>query len=136
MKATSSPKSMLVAFARFLGIVLGLEVIISILIAFLANRYHWTTAEQIATAYMWAGIIAIGFGFFSLVGQWESTRSFEHQYSTSVINKSAWERTQGNVMDFLQSFRVLLWLLAVGILSFGISWLVQVYGGVMGLLIP
>ena len=85
---------------------------------------------------MWAGIIAIGFGFFSLVGQWESTRSFEHQYSISVINKSAWERTQGNVMDFLQSFRILLWLLAVGILSFGISWLVQVYGGVMGLLIP
>jgi len=131
-----NPKRALVALARTLGIVLGIEVVITLLIAYIANRTHWTTAEQIATAFMWAGILVIGFGFFSLAGYWESTRSFEHQYSISVINKSSWERTQSNVMDFLQSFRVLLWLLAVGVLSFGISWLVKVYGWVIGLPIP
>lgn len=128
-----SPKRLLGVLARFLGIVLGLEVVISILIVYLANRYHWTTAEQIATAYMWVGILAIGFGFFSMAGFWESTRSFKHQYSVSVINKSSWERTQSNVEEFLESFHILLWLLAVGVISFSISWLVQSYGWIIGL---
>jgi hypothetical protein len=112
------------------------EVIITILIAFLAYRYNWRTAEQISTAYMWAGILAIGFGFFGLTGFWEGTRSFEHQYSTSVTNQSSLERTQRNVMDFLESFRILIWLVAIGILSFGISWLVATYGWVIGLPMP
>jgi len=49
--------------AHTLGIVLGLEVVISLLIATLANRYNWTTVEEISTAYMWAGILIIGFCF-------------------------------------------------------------------------
>ncbi|GAG66876.1 unnamed protein product [marine sediment metagenome] len=119
-----NPKQVLGALARTLGIVLGLEVVISLLIATLAYRYHWTTTEQISTAYMWAGFLAIGFGFFSLAGFWEGTRSFEHQYSISVINKSSWERTQGNVLDFLQSFRILLWTVAIGGLTLAIAWLI------------
>ena len=118
------PKRVLGALARTLGIILGFEVVISLLIAFLANRFQWTTAEQVSTAYMWAGVLAIGLGFFSLTGFWEGTRSFEHQYSISVINKGSWERTQLNVLDFLQSFRVLLWSVAIGGLSFVIAWII------------
>ena len=119
-----NPKRVLGVLARTLGIVLGLEVVISLLIATLANRYNWTTVEEISTAYMWAGILIIGFGFFSLAGFWENTRSFEHQYSISVTNQSSWERTQSNVIDFLQSFRVLLWSVAIGGLSFVIAWII------------
>jgi len=119
-----NPKRVLGALARTLGIVLGVEVVISLLIATLANRSQWTTAEQVSTAYMWAGVLAIGLGFFSLAGFWEGTRSFEHQYSISVINKGSWERTQGNVLDFLQSFRILLWSVAIGGLSFVIAWII------------
>ena len=74
-----NPKRGLGALARILGIVLGFEVVISLLIAFLVNRAHWVTAEQFATAFMWAGVLVIGLGFFSLAGFWEGTRSFEHQ---------------------------------------------------------
>ena len=119
-----NPERVLGVIARTLGIVLGFEVVISLLIAFLANRAHWVTAEQFATAYMWAGVLVIGLGFFSLAGFWEGTRSFEHQYSISVINKSSWERTQGTVLDFLQSFRILLWSVALGVLSFAIAWII------------
>jgi len=118
-----NPKRVLGVLARTLGIVLGLEVVLSLLIATLANRYNWTTVEEISTAYMWAGILIIGFGFFSLAGFWENTRSFEHQYSISVTNQSSWERTQSNVIDFLQSFRILLWTVAIGSLTLAIAWL-------------
>ena len=115
---------MLGVLAHTLGIVLGLEVVISLLIATLANRYNWTTVEEISTAYMWAGILIIGFGFFSLAGFWENTRSFEHQYSISVTNQSSLERTQSNVIEFLQSFRILLWTVALSGLTLAIAWLI------------
>lgn len=77
----------------------------------------WETASDYASAIELAGIFALGIGLLGIKGNWDSTRSFQYQYSLSVTQDSNWERTKLTLRDFLQTYLFLIVMVFVGGLS-------------------
>lgn len=102
-------KLLVIAFVLQLGIIF--------LVGVLGWRMGWETASEYASAIELAGIFALGIGLLGIKGNWDSTRSFQYQYSLSVTQDSNWERTKLTLRDFLQTYLFLIVMVFVGGLS-------------------
>ncbi|MBC8510026.1 MAG: hypothetical protein H8D34_34700, partial [Chloroflexi bacterium] len=80
---------------------------------------------QYANGLMWVGLISIGIGLMSVQGQWDSTRSFEFQYSTSVIGQDRWKLVKSYLAEGLQVLGMMFVLLIIGIINLALWWLLS-----------
>lgn len=83
----------------------------------------WQSEEEFKSAIQIAGILVVGIGFMGIKGNWDVTRSFEYQYSMSTTQRSSWERTQQNLVDFAQSYKFMLVTFSAGGICLVIGWL-------------
>ncbi len=107
------------------GIIVLVEVIILGIMGFIYWLAGWTTVEQYANGLMWVGLISIGIGLMSVQGQWDSTHSFEFQYSTSVIGQDRWKLVKSYLAEGLQVLGMMFVLLIIGMINLGLWWLLS-----------
>jgi len=85
----------------------------------------WRTAYQYGGGLFWAGAAAIALGLSSVIGSWRITRSPDYLYSQSVSERDIHERTRQTMKDTLQSYRFLIRMTAVGLVSIAVGSLIQ-----------
>ena len=107
---------------RTAGLGLLIEIAIVAILLLIGWRQRWVL-EGYREGFQYTGLLTIGVGLFGIKGNWDTTRSFSYQYSTSVIDQSNWERTQQNIVDFALAFSFMLLMLIVGGLNLLIGWL-------------
>lgn len=69
-------------------------------------------------------MLTIGLGLFGIKGNWETTRSFEYQYSLLASEQSSLQRTQQTLIDIAESYHFMLLMFFVGGISILIDWLI------------
>ncbi len=111
--------------ARLVGIILLVEVLILGIVGLIYWMAGWQTIEQYAKALMWVGLLSIGIGLMSVQGQWDSTRSFDFQYSTSVIGQDRWKLVKSYLTEGLQVLGLMFVLLLIGVINLGLWWLLS-----------
>jgi len=116
-------QSVFSVLARFFGIVIITEIVILAIAGVIGWRLGWSTTEEYAQALQYAGMLIVGLGLFSIKGNWDTTRSFEYQYSLSVTDQSSSERIQQTLIDFTDSYRFMLVMIFAGAISILIGWL-------------
>lgn len=109
---------------RFLGMIILAEVVVLSIVFLIGWRMGWNTVDQYREAIQIAGLLAIGFGFFGVKGNWDATRSFSYQYSMSTSNQNSWERTQQTLLDFAQAFKFLILMFIVGGINIILGWII------------
>jgi len=118
-------QGILYTIARLAGIILLVEAIILGIMGLIYWLAGWTTVEQYADGLMWVGLISIGISLMSVQGQWDSTRSFDFQYSASVIDQDRWKLVKSYLAEGLQVLGMMLVLLIIGMLNLGVWWLLS-----------
>ena len=108
---------------RFFGIVIVFEFVILAIMGVIGWRMDWNTVDDYAQALQYAGMLIIGLGLLGIKGNWDTTRSFEYQYSLSVTDQSILQRTQQTLNDFAESYRFMLVMLSLGCINLLIGWL-------------
>ncbi|MBC8497014.1 MAG: hypothetical protein H8D37_05070 [Chloroflexi bacterium] len=83
----------------------------------------WNSAKQYAKGLMWVGLLSIGIGLMSVQGQWDSTHSFEFQYSSTVIDQDRWKLVKSYLAEGLQVLGLMFVLLITGVINLGLWWL-------------
>ena len=111
--------------ARFLGIVLLVQLGIGLVVGVIGLRLGWETLSEYARGLQMAGLFVIGVGLLGIRGNWEVTRSFGYQYSMSTTEQSSLQRTQQILGDFIQSYTFMLVMFLAGGLSFLLGWLLE-----------
>ncbi len=111
--------------ARLVVIILLVELAILGLMGLIYWLAGWTSAEQYANGLMWVGLISIGIGLMSVQGQWGSTRSFDFQYSASVIDQDRWKLVKSYLTEGLQVLGMMFVLLIIGVINLGLWWLLS-----------
>ena len=107
-----------------IALILLAEIVILVIVGLVGWRAGWNTAEQYGEGLQIAGLLAIGFGFFGIKGNWDATRSFGYQYSMSATSMSSWQRTQQTLFDFAQAFQFLILMFIVGGLNLFLGWFI------------
>ena len=110
---------------RLLGLALLIDLGLLVVVILIGRFAGWSTPGEYASALQMAGILAIGLGLLGIKGTWDSTRSFQYQYSLSVTSSDSWERTKQTAFDFLQTYMFLVVMFLVGLVSL-----------ILGVLIP
>ena len=116
-------RSLFSQIIRFALIVSLIDLVIIAIVAGIGWAAGWQTQEEFKNAIQIAGILVIGIGFMGIKGNRDVTRSFEYQYSMSTTQKSSWERTQQNLVDFAQSYAFMLVTFLAGVICLVIGWL-------------
>lgn len=111
-------QKMLLKFLRNLSIV---SIIIGIIVFVIAKATGFSLVE----AYQYAGIICILIGCLSVVGNMSMTSNPTYFQAKSVSSKSINDGLREDFMSKLGNYRLLLLLLAVGILLIAFSFLLD-----------
>jgi hypothetical protein len=119
-----STTGILRSIVRLLAIVIIFEFVVLAIVGVIGWRMGWSTVDEFAQALQFAGMLIIGLGLFGIKGNWDSTRSFEYQYSLSVTEQSSSQRTQQTLVDFAESYRFMIVMFFVGFISILIGWLI------------
>jgi len=109
--------------AQLLGMALLVEIVILGAVGLIGWRLGWVGVDQYRDAIQIAGLLAIGFGFFGIKGNWDATRSFGYQYSMTASDQSSWQRTQQTLVDFSQAFSFMILMFIVGGVNFLLGWI-------------
>jgi hypothetical protein len=112
---------------KLLSIALIIELGIVVVIGVLGWRIGWESLGEYASAIELAGIFAPGIGLLGIKGNWDSTHSFQYQYSLSVTRDGNWERTKLTIQDFLQTYIFLVVMIFVGGLSLLVGLIISLY---------
>lgn len=99
---------------KLLGIALVIELGILTAVGIFGWRMDWETAGEYASTIELVGIFAFGVGLLGIKGNWDSSRSFQYQYSLSVTQESHWERTKLTIQDFMQTYTFMVVMFFVG----------------------
>lgn len=116
-------RSLVIFFLRFAAVGLLVETVILVVLGLIGWRQGWDI-EGYRNSLQYTGLLVIGLGLFGIKGNWDTTRSFSYQYSTSVIDQSSWERAQQTIVDFSQAFGFMLLMFLVGGINLLIGWLI------------
>ena|GEM_PF-1456801 len=108
---------------KLLAIVIIFELIVLVIVGMIGWRKNWSTIDEYTQALQLFGMLIIGLGLFSIKGNWDAARSFEYQYSLSVTDQNILKRTQQTLIDFAESYRFMIVMLLVGVISILIGWL-------------
>jgi len=85
----------------------------------------WRMIYHYSDGLVWAGVAAIVFGIFSLIGGWRGRTSFPYQYGRSAGEEDILERTRRDLKDTGQSYAFLVLMAVVGIVSIALGTLIQ-----------
>ena len=99
---------------KLVMVVVVIELGIIFAIGVIGWRMGWKSAGEYTSAIELAGIFALGIGLLGIKGNWDSSRSFQYQYSLSVTKESSWERTKLTIQDFLQTYMFMVVMFFVG----------------------
>ena len=116
---------LLKVLARFLGIVLLVQLGVALVVGVIGWRLGWGTLSAYARGLQMAGLFVIGVGLLGIRGNWEVTRSFGYQYSMSTTEQSSLQRTQQILGDFIQSYTFMLVMFLAGGLSLLLGWVLE-----------
>jgi hypothetical protein len=114
-----------IGILRFLRTVVLIDLGIFATVGLVCWLGGWRTAYQYAGGLFWAGAAAIVIGLSSLMGGWGITRSFRYQYGQSVSEQGIYERTRQAIKDEARSYRFLILMAAVGVVSIAVGALIQ-----------
>ncbi|HDD55543.1 MAG TPA: hypothetical protein ENG59_04815 [Chloroflexi bacterium] len=83
----------------------------------------WTELDDFQYAIQVAGLLVMGLGLLGIKGNLDMSRSFEYQFSMSVIKEASWERIQQTLLDLAQSYSFMLIMFIAGGVCLLIGWL-------------
>ncbi|MGA9350694.1 MAG: hypothetical protein WBW48_18075 [Anaerolineae bacterium] len=110
---------------RFLRSVVLIDLGIFAAVGLVCWLGGWRTAYQYGGGLLGTGVAAIVIGLSSLMGGWGITRSFRYQYGQSVSEQGIHERTRQAIKDEARSYRFLILMAAVGVVSIAVGALIQ-----------
>ena len=110
---------------KIIGICILIELCILSLLALIGWYYAWDTVNKYGDGLFYVGLISVGIGLMSIKGYWDSTRSFGYQYSLTVINQDAWERTKLGVLETMENHRFMMIMLLIGVSNMLAGWIIQ-----------
>jgi hypothetical protein len=118
-------QGILTGILRFLRTVVLIDLVIFAVVGVVCWLGGWRMAYQYGNGLSLAGAAAIVIGLSSLVGGWGITRGFDYQYAQSVSEQDIHGRTQQALRDIAQSYRFLILMTAVGVVSIAVGTLIQ-----------
>ena len=108
------PRSLLSHILRIFAVVIVIVLVTVAIIAGIGWWAGWLSEDKFKSAIQIAGMIHVGIGLLGIKGNWDTTRSFEYQYSMSVTKDESWKRTQQSLQDFAQAYAFLLIMFVSG----------------------
>jgi len=109
---------------RWLGIVLGTTLVISLIILIIGVKLQWERPSQFATAFFFAGAIVATLGRYLVSAEAIQRTELEINIAETATNTPSHERIQQGVEDRKERDKSLLFINIVSILLIAISFLI------------
>ena len=110
---------------KLAGICILIELCILSLLALIGWYKAWETVNRYGDSLFYMGLISVGIGLMSIKGYLDSTRSFGYQYSLTVGEHDAWQRTKLGLIETMENHQFMMIMLLTGAINMLLGWIIQ-----------